>query len=297
VTSAFPARALELAIEAAREIGVDPADATVLRVAAAVTVDLPRAGVVARVEPPSGLVSARRQAIVARILERRRVPAARLVAPDRQPLVAPDGAVTLWRRLRIVAGSPSPEAMGRLACHLHTACADDLPANTPDLDPFQPVADWLERPNDLPPLPRADELWERLDRLRQRWGESVVDDPLGTTLVHGDFHVDNVVLTEQGAVMLDLEMAGRGPASWDLLAQEIAVRRYGEPSADYRRFCDAYGADLPTWEGGALLREAYELHLVSWAVGHRDLSPAMAEQATIRLAGFLGDSDEPWTLI
>ena len=39
------------------------------------------------------------------------------------------------------------------------------------------------------------------------------------------------------------------------------------------------------------------LALVAWAVGHRDVSPAMAEQAALRLAGFLGHDDEPWTLI
>ena len=65
----------------------------------------------------------------------------------------------------------------------------------------------------------------------------------------------------------------------------------------YHRFCVGYGAELPDWQGTALLRQAYELHLVSWAVGHRDLSPEMAEQASVRLAGFLGDSNEPWTLI
>jgi len=143
----------------------------------------------------------------------------------------------------------------------------------------------------------VDKLWQRLDLLRDRWDDALTGDPLGTVLVHGDFHADNVVLTEEGPALLDLEMAGRGPASWDLLAQELAMRRYGGPADDYRRFCAAYGADLPSWDGIALLQEAYELHLVSWAVGHRDLSPAMAEQAAIRLATFLGDSDKFWTLI
>lgn len=295
--AAFSERAVELAIEAASELAIDPTGAALIREAAAVTVDLPQAGVIARVEPPSGLASARRHTIAARILEQRGVPAARLVWGDRQPLVKPDGVVTLWHRVPIIPGVPSPEAMGRLARRMHTACSEGLPAETPDLDPFQPIPAWLDRSCDLPPPPRADELWERLDRLRDRWDVSVADDPLGITLVHGDFHVDNVVLTEQGAVMLDLEMSGRGPASWDLLAQEIAMRRYGGPASDYHRFCVGYGAELPDWQGTALLRQAYELHLVSWAVGHRDLSPEMAEQASVRLAGFLGDSNEPWTLI
>jgi hypothetical protein len=293
----FAERAVGLATDAARQVAIDPAGATVTRVAAAVTVELPRARVFARVDPPGGLAAARRQVIVARILEQRRVPAARLVAPDRQPLVSTAGAVTLWHRLRIVAGSPSPESMGRLARHLHTACAGDLPAGTPALDPFEPLSGWLNRPCDVPPPPGADELWARLDLLREEWDESGLDDPLGTVLVHGDFHADNVVLTAAGPAMLDLEMAGRGPASWDLLAQRLAVERYGGPIEDYHRFCAGYGAELPDSPTVDLLRQAYELHLVCWAIGHRDTSPAMAAEAPIRLATFLGKSDETWTLL
>ncbi len=51
MTAAFAERAIELAVEAAREIDLDPAGATVLRVAAAVTVELPYAEVLARTLP------------------------------------------------------------------------------------------------------------------------------------------------------------------------------------------------------------------------------------------------------
>ncbi|MFQ5349313.1 MAG: phosphotransferase family protein, partial [Thermoanaerobaculia bacterium] len=225
------------------------------------------------------------------------VPAPRLVDGEHQPLVSPVGAVTLWRRLEIVAGSPSPESIGRLARRLHTSCADDLPVETPDLDPFEPIPGWLDRPGELPLPPGADELWKSLSRLRPRWAEIVGDDPLGTVLVHGDLHADNVVLTPEGPVMLDLEMAGRGPASWDLLPQRLAVQRYGGEPEAYRRFCAGYGDALADSPAVQFLQEVYELHLVSWAVGHRDLSPAMAAEAEIRLAVYLGDSEQSWTLI
>ena len=297
MTAGTAERALDLAVRAAREAARDPAGAVVLREAAAVTVELPRAGAVARVEAPGRSDAARRQAIVARILERRRVPAARLIAPEGQPLEMPGGAVTLWRRLNIIAGSPAPGQMGRLARRLHDACAEGLPAETPDLDPLRPVPIWLDRSSALPPPPGIEELRRRLDLLRERWDEAVTGDPLGTSLVHGDFHLDNVVLTERGPVMLDLETAGRGPASWDLIAQEVAVRRYGAPPADYREFLAGYGAEPPDRKASAVLRQAYELHLVAWALGHRDLSPALAEQASVRVADLLGDTGARWTLV
>ena len=278
LTPTFPERALELAMEAAREVGVDPADASVLRVASAVTVELPHAEVIARVEPPSGLAAARRQAIAARILEQRGVPAARLVAADRQPLALRDGVVTLWRRLRILAGVPSPEALGRLARHLHTACVDNLPAETPALDPFEPLPGWLDRPCDLAPPPGTDELRRRLDQLRERWRQAAVTEAPGTVLVHGDYHADNVVLTDEGPVLLDLEMAGRGPAE---LGPARPAAGGASATAARRRTTGASATptvpSCPTRRTVELLQQAYELHLVCWAVGHRDTSPAMAD--------------------
>ena len=297
MTEELGRRALELAAAAAREAGLEPAGAIVLRVAAAVTVELPRAAAVARVEAPRDLSAAEHQVAAARLCERRRVPAARLVAARLQPLVFADGIVTLWRRLRILDGTPGPEEMGRLARRLHRRCAADLPPDTPELDPFQPIAGWLDRPCGTPEPPGTDWLRERVERLRGQWPGAIAEDPLGTTLVHGDFHADNVVLTADGPVMLDLEMAGRGPASWDLVGQQVAVLRYGRPVEEFHRFCAAYGSELPDWPGVALLRESYELHLTGWAVGHRDLSPAMAEQAAVRVASLRGETDRSWTLL
>ena len=57
------------------------------------------------------------------------------------------------------------------------------------------------------------------------------------------------------------------------------------------------GAELPDREAVTVLRQAYELHLVAWAVGHRDLSPALGEQAAVRMASLLGDTGETWTLV
>lgn len=149
----------------------------------------------------------------------------------------------------------------------------------------------------LPPPPGTARLRRRLDRLRADWPEAVAADPLGTTLVHGDLNADNVALTAEGAKLLDLESAGKGPASWDLVARETEVRRYDARADEFRRFCAGYGAGLPDWSGLEVLRQAHELNLALWAVGHRDLPPALAEEAGIRVAVLLGEHDRPWTLV
>ncbi len=295
VSRSFAERAVALAAEAARAIGADAGGASLLRLASAAHVELPRAGLVARIERPEAGWAVAAQLFAARFFEERGIRAARLVAAESQPFVLDGGIVTLWRRLRILPDACDAALLGRVARRLHAAGA--VPPQAPDLDPFAPIPAWLERAAAAGPVPEIDLLWRRLEQLRASWPEAIAGDPLGTVFVHGDLHADNVLLTPDGPTLVDLEMAGRGPAGWDLVPQLVALRRHGGRESDYRAFCEAYGAYLPDSPAAALLRQVYEFHVVAWALGHRGDSPAMAAEATVRLAGFLHGSDRPWTLI
>ena len=56
------------------------------------------------------------------------------------------------------------------------------------------------------------------------------DDPLDVGLVHGDVHRENTLVTdEHGVILVDLEDAGVGPMSWDLVHLAVEVHRYGVP--------------------------------------------------------------------
>ncbi len=290
-------RAVELAATAARDLGLNPAGASIHRHVASVHVELPAAGVMARVESRDRIAIAQHQVCVAMFLQSRKLPIARLVLPDRQPLIYGDGAVTLWEAVVILERRPDAAILGRLARRLHEATAGILPEEISDIDPLSLIRGWLPRLGTTPIGEEVGELWGELDWLERLWGETISGDPLGTVLLHGDFHHDNVVVTPAGPTLLDLEEAGRGPATWDLVPHLVGVRRYGQSEDVCRSFLDAYGADPLKWEGTEILCRAYELLLIVWAIAHRHTSPAMAAESELRLASFLGSTDEPWNMV
>lgn len=83
--------------------------------------------------------------------------------------------------------------------------------------------------------------------------------PLGTGVVHGDVSPANVLATPSGPLLIDLDFAARAPLEYDLSS---AARRTdaGEiDAATYLAFCRAYGADVRTWEGRAVLDAVAQL--------------------------------------
>jgi hypothetical protein len=290
-------RAVRLATAAALDLGLNPAGAAIHRYVASVHVELPAAGVMARVEARDRIAIAQSQVHVARFLESRKLPIARLVLPDRQPLIYSDGAVTLWEAVVILERRPDAAVLGRLARRLHEATAGVVPAEIPDIGPLSLTRGWLARLGTEPIGEEVGKLWDELEWLERRWSETIAGDPLGTVLLHGDFHQDNIVVTPEGPTLLDLEEAGRGPASWDLVPHLVAVRRYGASADVCKSFLDAYGADPLKWKGTEILCRAYELLLIVWAIAHRHTSPAMAAEGELRLSTFLGHTDEPWKML
>ena len=123
----------------------------------------------------------------------------------------------MWEAVVILERRPDPAVLGRLARRLHEATAGILPAEIPDIDPLSLARGWLPMLGSEPMGEEVGKLWDELKWLERLWDETIAGDPLGTVLLHGDFHQDNVVVTPEGPTLLDLEEAGRGPASWDLV--------------------------------------------------------------------------------
>jgi hypothetical protein len=286
-------RALAMVAEAARLTGFDASGARVLRVRSSVHVELPSADVVARVEEPGGHALAERQVRIASVLAAQHAPVARLVRPEIQPLMIGGGAVTLWRTVRPV-GVPTLEAVGRAVRAIHeTTCKV---GGVPEIDPIGQIAIQLEGATGFGATVLA-ELQRRADRLSTRWRDAIGDDPLGNVVVHGDPHLDNAVMTASGLVMLDLEDAGFGPASWDFVPLAVGIDRYGLPAGNLDRFIAGYGSGPADWPGLRVMCDVYELLVTSWAVRCGSDSPRMAREAEVRVAGLLDGNPTPWTLL
>ncbi|MCB9745271.1 MAG: phosphotransferase [Alphaproteobacteria bacterium] len=288
--------ALTLAAQAARRAGLDPRDARVVRRAVAVLVLLPHADAVARVEQDATL--SRGQRLSGRALTRLGAPTMRLLDPPDTPDALP---VTLWERLD-TGREPDLATLGAMTGELHGLHAQ-LHERLPVMDPVREIAEWFER---LPAwLSESDRLAleRRLAELGEAWTQLRDQDPLGVGLIHGDVHPKNVLWRGETPVFSDLESAGMGPRSWDLMPMAVHVRRYGLAPARYEAFLRAYGLPpeawdphAPRWPGYARFCELYELLCVIWTVGTSEETPALLPEARLRLDGWLRGDPRPWTL-
>jgi hypothetical protein len=289
-----PEHALSLAREAGRRLGLDVSGARLLRARSSAHVELPEASVIARVEPPGAEELAERQVTVGRCLMAANAPVPWLEQPEKQPITLGGGAVVLWQRVESV-GAPDPETVGRAIKRIHDSAPGKPAADFPRIDPLTRTRASLAKVSAWTGTPE----WNALDRLTEEceasWASLVAADPLGQVLVHGDVHLDNALQTSEGSIMVDLEDAGLGPASWDFVPLAVGVRRYGLATAVYESFISGYGASPTLGEGLDTLCTIYELLVTSWAMECSHNSPEMATEAALRVATLLGTGNERWS--
>ena len=128
------------------------------------------------------------------------------------------------------------------------------------------------------------------------WSETSATDPLGAAIVHGDLHAENVLVTAGGPVLVDLELAGIGPPSYDAAPMAIAVQRYGADPSSLDAFLRSWPADPRQWVGFEVCCRVYEAWVTAWAVSQREGSPAARDEAEVRMAALRGEPSRAWTL-
>jgi hypothetical protein len=287
---------MEFAKEAVDLLGFEFKDAKLCRVRGSIHVDFPASGVIARVEPPGSEQLAKKIVQVARFWANVEAPVAQLVQPENQPIVSEEGAVTVW--VRHDAGkSVGERELGRVARSLHESSLQGSTSGLPRAEFLSDVQSWLGRPTSGVGESERQELLDRATILASWWKEMASADPLGATLLHGDLHEENAIVTRKGVVLVDLEDSGVGPMSWDFVPVAVSVRRFGRPERRFLEFVEGYGQDPREWGSFEKLCEIYELSIVVWALRCRHLSKDMAKEAAIRLRGFLNGSSETWTLV
>jgi len=287
----WPFRAVR---EAGAAAGVSVEGAAVLRVGQCAVVALPAAGVVARVGRP-GYPAERLDAELrfARYVSRAGLPA---LAPadgvSDRPLVTDQGPVTFWPLVHRIAGERNLEWLARTLRNLH-----DLPPPEGLVSLWDPVGRVEERialhaarataRDDHVSLLVAASAKARADLARLR-------STLGVRLVHGD--PLNVVVAAGGPLLLDFDLAGIGPAEWDLVSVAVLQRRFGLPREELLRFCGAYGFDLSGWEDFEVLLSVRELLDCSFALAAIDADPRAEGELEVRLRAWLDPTDHsPWT--
>jgi len=289
---------LHVATAAAAVLGLDSVGARILRRGTAVLVALPGAGALVRVEGAPG--RAERQVRVAAALAAADVPAVRLAGDGAQP-VAVDGIdVTCWHLEDLGGPAVTPRQLGQLARRLRDGTSDPASlAEVPAFEPFAAIAEQLRSAEDRGRTAAEDlgVLRVALGELSDAWPTVVTADPLGACLVHGDLHPANVLATPAGPRLADLELAGVGPASYDLATQVVGVRRYGADPAELEEVLAGYGGELPLADVLEPMAAVYELWVTAWAVANRGIDDAHEREAVRRTERWTGDPPgEVWTV-
>lgn len=198
---------------------------------------------------------------VARWLAAIEFPAARLHDIANQPFEVEDHPVTFWQ---YIAGTPGTrgniEDLGALLHRLHSA--------QPTTEIHLPINDVLGRVSGRikrAPVPSADKefLLSRCEDLSEEI--SSLRFPLEPTVIHGDAHVQNLMVTDTEVALIDFERFAWGHPEWDLAvtATEYVTAGWWTPG-EYERFVESYGFDVTRWSGFSLLRSVNEIKMTTW---------------------------------
>ena len=224
------------------------------------------------------------------------VPAERLAPIGSQPLRLGAAVATVWGLVPHTAQRASPAQIGALARQLHDAT--EGVARHPSAHIFDPIgairAALGEARRCDAPTGAIGEVATRALRLKAAWASAAREDPLGCALVHGDLHAGNTMPAAGGPVLVDLELCGTGPRSYDLAPAAVAARRYGAPASDVDLLVDGYGDDPRSWVGFETFCQVYELWATAWALSQPD--PEAVAEGVVRAAALSGTSGRPWQL-
>lgn len=282
-----PASTQRTLLATCAQVGLDSADASLMRLGENAVYLLPRESIVVRIaRSKNSIDDVRKEMRIARWLEMEDYPAVRVAGvagTADSPLVVDEHPVSFWRQVITTSGAPTSADLGQLLRRLHELKIPDW-LRLPSFDPFAKVE---RRLSSAPRIVGDDEirfLSHLYERLRAEFIALEFQFPFGP--VHGDAHPGNLLHTETGeVVLLDFEAFCFGPREWDLSLS--AAYRYGFDWIDdgeYASFVAAYGFDVSRWAGFPVLRQIRELGMTTWLMQLVEADQRIEEEFSQRLS-------------
>lgn len=174
--------------------------------------------------------------------------------------------MTFWHLIKEGDRKATYGELGVILRELHSST---LPAGL-ELPPFDPF-DKQELRLDRAVIPRDDRVFlrKRWRELRDKFDELRFETPKGP--VHGDAHVQNLMVDDQGQVILiDFEAFCFDHPGWDLMVTAVEHHGLGwQTDEQYADFVRAYGRDLYKWHGYETLRGLQEFGMTTWLMQNR----------------------------
>ncbi|GGM85114.1 aminoglycoside phosphotransferase [Longimycelium tulufanense] len=283
--------------EVCRCFGVDTTGPRLLHHRSNAVYLLPREQIVVRMAPNTPLRRQRATTVitVSRWLSASPDPIALAPLPGHQPVIGEHAVATFWPH-KPTSDTPTPSDLARLLRRLHA-----LPHPPFPVSPYQPLhrlheALTLDQNRSHPALTHEDQAWLR-DRTHALVETvATTDFPLGTGLVHGDAHPENLLHDGTRWVLIDWDQACLGPRELDLVLG--LPDHFHEPEHDRRKFLNAYGYDLTQWPQWTLLRDLSELHSLASYIRLAPSKPAAAHELDTRIRSLrTGDTTTQWRSI
>jgi aminoglycoside phosphotransferase (APT) family kinase protein len=278
--------------------GLDDTGATIVKRTVNAVYRLPRAGAIVRICGSAAMIHRVGKVIrVARWLAEHHAPAVRLMPAVPTPISAAGFVATIWVDVTPAGGPPGgpPPTTTDLAAALrvlHTMSPPETP-----LPPWDPLDDVRRRLMDAEGLVASDRRF--LERLTDRVAADLhtVRYELPPAVIHGDAHLGNLIRATDGPVLMcDFDATCLGPAEWDLIPVAVGRLRFGHAPGAHLGLARAYGFDVTTWDGFAVLRAVRELKLVTSVVPVLASSATVAAQFRVRLDSLrTGDTDGRWS--
>ncbi|MFH9732754.1 phosphotransferase enzyme family protein [Streptomyces sp. NPDC017260] len=290
------ATATRVMVAACRAAGLDGNGAELIRLGENALFRLVSVPVIVRVaRGREWLSTARKEVAVSRWLVGEGFSAARIVEDLEQPLLIDGYPVTFWHQ--IVEGGRKPDygELGAVLRDLHTLT---IPAGL-ELPRFQPF-DKQELRIDRAQIPEDDRsfLRKRWRELQDRYAELRFETAKGP--VHGDAHVQNLMVDDRGQVILiDFEAFCYDHPEWDLMVTAVEHHSLGWQSDEqYADFVSAYGRDLYDWPGYETLRGLQEFGMTTWLMQNIREDERTAAEYRRRIAALRDDAAprdwRPW---
>ncbi|WP_431782783.1 aminoglycoside phosphotransferase family protein [Streptomyces chumphonensis] len=281
--------AARVATEASRKAGLDPTDVELVRFGENALFRLSAHPVIVRVARSAEyLDSVRKEVAVASWLADEDFPAARVLDDVEQPLVVDGCPVTFWHLVDAADRKPTYAELGILLRDLHSlTLPDDL--TLPHFSAFGRTDLRIERATAVPEEDRAF-LRQRAEQLRADLAALRFDSPRGP--VHGDAHIQNVMVDQGGRpLLIDFEAFCHDHPEWDLMVTATEHHSLGWQSTDeYTAFVAAYGRDLGTWHGYPTLRGIQEFQMTTWLMQNVGEGRAVADEYAHRVATLHDDN-------
>ncbi len=283
-------------VAACRTAGLDSRGAELIRLGENALFRLASMPAVVRVaRGREWLTTARKEVAVSRWLADEGFPAARIVEDLEQPLVIDGHPVTFWH---VIVEGDRKATYGELGATLRDLHALKVPGGLelPSFDPF----DKQQRRLDRAVIPEDDKVFlrKRWRELRDKYAELCFETPKGP--VHGDAHVQNLMVDDQGQVILiDFEAFCFDHPEWDLMVTAVEHHSLGwQTDEQYAGFVTAYGRDLYDWPGYETLRGLQEFGMTTWLMQNVQEDERTADEYRRRIAGLRNDDAprdwRPW---